>query len=359
MLLPVHPSFGTLAARTVEFALAAFFAAAITIPRVAVAIPPRAVEFRTILAIELRPLAEWPVALHAILARTRKPWALVATAIVAGTVKARLVEPRPRAAILAVATFALLPRLGFAARRPIAEILARPIAELAIGEPSFAALAARRTISTIESRTVATIKLRAISAGLEVPLLATFTIKPRRARSVAEFSVRETAFAALATRRTVAVKLRAIATVEFRAISAGLEIPLLATGAIVAVEARRARPVAIVPAGRSIVIPAAWRTVIAVAGIGALAAFALAKPALGELFLRAAGGAGAALTGRPITPAAGIVVFVAVAGHEGSRRIHFRADQEAIMRARLSGRILTQNRYPLLLKAQLVAGFFR
>src|SRR5205823_7087892 len=121
------------------------------------------------------------------------------------------IELRPRAAILAVATFAALPRLGFAAWRPIAEILARPIAEFAIGEPPLAALAARRTISTIESRTVATIKLRAISAGLEVPLLATFTIKPRRTRPVAEFPVRETAFAALATRRTVAVEFRAIA----------------------------------------------------------------------------------------------------------------------------------------------------
>jgi hypothetical protein len=31
----------------------------------------------------------------------------------------------------------------------------------------------------------------------------------------------------------------------------------------------------------------------------------------------------------------------------------------ACMRARLSSHVLTQNRYPLLLKALLVAGFFR
>src|SRR5437870_1505828 len=55
MLLPVGAAFRALAARTVEFALAAFIA--ITIPRVAVAIPPRPVELRTLSTIELGSLA--------------------------------------------------------------------------------------------------------------------------------------------------------------------------------------------------------------------------------------------------------------------------------------------------------------
>ena len=52
----------------------------------------------------------------------------------------------------------------------------------------------------------------------------------------------------------------------------------------------------------------------------ALLAVALAKPALGELLLGPAGGARPAFAARgTVTPAAGIVVFVSVAGHEGSR----------------------------------------
>src|SRR5207253_1855965 len=200
-----------LPARPVEFALAAFSPVAVAIPRVAVAVPPRPVELRTVVAIELRPIAKRPIAtgtitLHAILTRTRKPRALVATAIVARPVKARFVEPRPSTALVAVATLALLPRLGFAARRPIAEILARPVSEFAVGETPFASLAARRAIAAIEFRTVAAIELRAIAARLEVPLLATVTVKPRRPRPVAEFPVRETPLTALATRRTITVE---------------------------------------------------------------------------------------------------------------------------------------------------------
>jgi hypothetical protein len=73
----------------------------------------------------------------------------------------------------------------------------------------------------------------------------------------------------------------------------------------------------VIAARRGVVIPAARRTVIAVAGIRALFALALAKSPLGKLLLRPASGAGAALAAKwTVTPAAGIVVFVVVAGHE-------------------------------------------
>src|SRR5437667_258136 len=144
MLLPVGAAFGSsrvalaipLAARPVEFALTAFSSVAVTVPA-------RPVELRTLSAVELRPLAEWPVA-----------------------------------------------------------------------------------------------------ARLEVPLLATLTIKPRWAWPVARLAIGEAplgaAFAALATRRAIAVEFRTVATLEFRAISARFEIPLLAAGAVVPVEACRA-----------------------------------------------------------------------------------------------------------------------
>ena len=62
---------------------------------------------------------------------------------------------------------------------------------------------------------------------------------------------------------------------------------------------------------------------VGLAGIGTPLAIALSllagKAALGEFLLGSPGGAGAALAaGGPITPAAGIVVFVVVAGHEWS-----------------------------------------
>ena len=75
-------------------------------------------------------------------------------------------------------------------------------------------------------------------------------------------------------------------------------------------------------ARRIAVLAAAVRTLLAVALAGKVLA---AKAALGKLLVRSAGGAGAALAtagpasaapAGPITPAAGIVVFVAVAGHE-------------------------------------------
>ncbi|WP_229187341.1 hypothetical protein, partial [Bradyrhizobium oropedii] len=64
-------------------------------------------------------------------------------------------------------------------------------------------------------------------------------------------------------------------------------------------------------------------------------------------------------TAGPITPAAGIVVFVAIAGHECSRLgVQLGCKGQPVVRALLAAR-LTQNRHPLLLKAKLVAGFFR
>ena len=70
-------------------------------------------------------------------------------------------------------------------------------------------------------------------------------------------------------------------------------------------------------AGTVIPVEARW-TVFAVAGIRAPLAVAFGfKSPLGEFLLRPAGGAGAAFSARrAITPAAGIVVFVIVAGHE-------------------------------------------
>ena len=66
-----------------------------------------------------------------------------------------------------------------------------------------------------------------------------------------------------------------------------------------------------------------------------------------------------AAPGQPVTPAAGIVVFVAIAGHECSRLgVQLGCKGQPVVRAPLAAR-LTQNRHPLLLKAKLLAGFFR
>ena len=231
MLLPVHAAFRPLAAGAIELAFSPFFA---------VTLPARTVEFRAVGAIKPRPIPERPVALHPILARTRKSRALVTPTIIARTVETRLVETRPCATFFASASLALLPRLGLAARRPIAEILARPVAarpvtEFAVGETSLAPLTAWR--AHLESRTVATIKLRTVAARLEVPLLSALTVKPRGARPIAKLALRETpfraTFAALTSRRTIAIEFRAVAAIELRTISARLEVPFLASSAVV------------------------------------------------------------------------------------------------------------------------------
>jgi len=163
---------------------------------------------------------------------------------------------------------------------------------------------------------------------------------------VGEFPVLE---AAGRTRVVPFAPRRAIVTEMARAIAARLERPLpspaiarrasgerpVATGTIVggtivaiAMEALGC-PIIAKIAARGIVVAAARRTAFAVAAIGPLGAVTLAleilapQPALakflGEFLLRAPGAAGAALAAsRPITPAAGIVVIIVVAGHEGS-----------------------------------------
>src|SRR5438128_2357175 len=99
-----------------------------------------------------------------------------------------------------------------------------------------------RTVATIELRTIAPRTFGACAARLEVPLLAAFAVEPRRTRPVAELPVRDTAFAALATRRAITtiefwtvatVELRTIAALEFGAVAARLEIALFAAGAVV------------------------------------------------------------------------------------------------------------------------------
>ena len=297
MLLPVHPTFRALAPRPIEVAIATFSS-------VTAAIPARTIEFRAI-----RTIAREARAITAVVARA-------------------IVPLPPRLHLAAVAA------LEFPAAIAIAKIPARTVGEFAVGEPAlraaFAALATRRAIVTIE--------LRPIATRLEVPPLtapAVIPIKPLR--PVAELAVGETALGALAARR-------AIIPLEPRSVATRLEVPPLAAPTVVALKPRRARPVAMV---------AARRTIIAVCAKRTLAALALPKTALGELLLGPPCSAGAALApGGPVTPAAGIVVFVFVAGHE---RSHSGLSQKACAPA--SGRILTQNRYPLLLKVKATSRF--
>ena len=115
-----------------------------------------------------------------------------------------------------------------------------------------------------------------------------------------------------------------------------LAISEIAAGAIIPVEALRT--VAEIPARRTIVVAVALAGVglaptrirllakrprtVGLSGIGTPLAVVLpSKPALGELLFRPPRRPGAAFTAeRPVTPAAGIVVFVVIAGHEWSLR---------------------------------------
>jgi hypothetical protein len=279
MLLPVHPPFRPIAARPIKIAALAPFS------RVAVAIPARAIELRTIPTV------------------ARKTRTIATAAITCA-----IVPLPPRLHLAAVAVSKIPSAVA------IAKILARPVGEFAVGEPALRALATRLTIATIELRTITAVEFRTVTARLEVPPLAAstvVTVEPRRTRPVAELAIGELPFRALAARCTVAaIELRSVTSLEFRSIPARLEIPLLAPRAIIPVEPCRARAVAIV---------AARRTIIAVCAKRTLAALTLAKTPLGELLFRPPGSAGAAFaSGGPVTPAAGIVVFVFVAGHEGS-----------------------------------------
>jgi hypothetical protein len=84
---------------------------------------------------------------------------------------------------------------------------------------------------------------------------------------------------------------------------------------------RPIRKRAVAPRTRRITVLAARRTILAGARIRAPFAVRFAgKPALGEFLLRPPRNARAALAaGRTVAPAPGIVVFIAVAGHERSR----------------------------------------
>ena len=313
----------------------------------------RTVEFRTVFAgaIEFRTLAERTVTGGAILARL----------VVARFVKTRLVEiPRTvtRAGIAFATIIALLPRLGIAALRPIAEILARATVGGAtggelLGAAKFSlgtiAVARRpRTVRAIAARPVAVLAETFAARGIG-PLF-TVAVARRVRLFIAEFSVGRSrgragvvAVATIEVRPVAARRVRALvaATVFARlertllavaviarpkilprptVAAVALAIRTIASGTVVAIESRRPRRVAKIPARRTIVTIAGVRLAPARIGLLAIGFVAVAfagKAALGEFLLRSTRCAGAALAaGRAVTPAAGIVVFIIIAGHE-------------------------------------------
>ena len=329
MLLPIGTAFGA-------------------IPRVAIAIPTRAVELRTILArtIEFRTLAKRTIAFGTIAARARKTRTFIAAIAVARLVVTRLVElwtieiPRALASGTRIALrtirrgrLSLLPRFGIAAVpakfpvaiRTTAEILAGAARKLFVAvEFSFRTPGKRpiaaRTITiprpcierAVASRPIAVLA-EPFATRRVGPLLATFS--RRVSFLVAEFPVLETPRRS----RVITTAVRAIATRRVRAfftatIFARPERTLLAVAA-------SGRPVAIRPITaptRCIAIFAARRAIVALSGIRAPFTVSLAaEAALGEFLLRPPRNTRAALaTGRAVAPAAGIVVFIVVAGHE-------------------------------------------
>lgn len=307
MLVPVGAAFGTLA-RPIEFRPVAAASSAVVI---AITTGP----------IKLGTLTERTIARCAIVARAREPRTVLAAAVFATVVT-------------------LLPRLVLAAIAA-AEILARTLAEIL----------ARRTIATRTrvallpglgiaalatiARAVATVGAASRKLALAVEL-AFRTITARRIRAlVAELLVARPAGGT----RVVAIPAarRTVVTAIGGAVTTRLERPLLAVarGAIgegtvatrleaalaailaAAVVALEAGTVAEVAAGCIALLAAAEGAAFAVAAGRAAIAIALAlEAALGEFLLGAARLAGTALGRASITPAAGIVVFVAVARHE-------------------------------------------
>jgi hypothetical protein len=290
-----------------EFTLAALFPVVTT----------RAIKLRPVTAIEFRPLAKWsvtagPIALHAIsrvaiaiprvavaipVARTRETRALVTTTVVTRTIETRFVETRPCAAIVTVATLALLPRLGFAVRWPIAEILAR--AALGIG-PLLAI---------------------AVSAGVRLPV-PEFAILESSGRT----GLAAVAEVALGPRRTiVAIEARAIpAWLEIALLAASALIPVSPRRAVVAAEAFRTALTALKTARPVFSLAAAEGTILTVFLETRLVAVTFKplrpKAAFGELLVRPAWLARAALAAeRAVAPSARSVVFIVVAGHERAR----------------------------------------
>jgi hypothetical protein len=313
--------------------------------------PTGTTEFRPILArpIEFRPLTKWTIPLLTVITRTRKSRTFLAAAIVAFSVKAWLVKiPSALAGRTGIASrpvIALLPRFLIATVvttiRATAEILARTTRKF-----PFAIARRAITVRPIAARTV-TVLAEAFTARRVRPLL-TAAVPRRIGPLVAEFLLGKTGgrtgiatFAVAARRAVVAIVIRAIAARRIRTLLATaiiarakilprFTIRTIAARTVVPVEPRRTRPVAKLAARRIVVVAAAERAAFALTAKAALGAIArssevlAAKAALGEFLLGSAGGAGTALpaplpAGGPITPAArGIVVFVAVAGHEGS-----------------------------------------
>src|SRR5258708_30182616 len=214
-------------------------------------------------------------------------------------------------------------RVGLAIPIATTKILARTaIARVALAIPGRATgkfvVAAEFSFRPIAARGVRSL-LTAALAWRIWPLVAEFLVGKARGR---------TALSALAARRAVvAVIVRAIAPRRVGPLFA------IAAGTVIPVEARRTWRVSVVAARRSAFAFAGVRFacarigllakrlgVIAPAGIRAFFALTLAgKTAFGEFLFRSPRSAGAALAaGRPIAPAAGIVVFVVIAGHQRS-----------------------------------------
>jgi hypothetical protein len=394
MLLPVAAAFG---ARP----------AVIPALSVAIAIPPRTIEFR---AIFTRTFELWTI-----LARPRETRTFVATAIsrvalaipVARLVVTGLVEFRPVEFALTIAarrtlkTFlAFLPGLRFPARRTIAKILARAtipaVAAIstATGEFAFAAklplgpiAVARRSraIGAIAARPVAilakTFAARRVRALVAITpprsvrlLVAELPVgKTRRRASLvaigargvgtlvatAVFALLERALFAAITGVAIAITRVALAitrvalaipvTVEFRPVAARLERALLAVAVTRGTIAER-------PIAAGTVIAAEPRLVATAIAIELLVEFFGPKGAFGEFLLRPPRLAGTALaTVWTVTPAArGVIVFVGVARHERARFYRSNGNGRAA-----NGAYLTQTQVGLLLKDLPVADLFR
>jgi hypothetical protein len=342
-------------------------------PSVALAIAAGAVEFRAISAIfarpvELRTLAKRTITRRAIFARPVKARLVeIARAVARGT----------RGAFAAI--LALLPRLGIAPLRAIAKVLAwtaiRPAAKILARTPIRRAtgeflVAAKFSLGPVtitrRTRAVRTIATRTVTVFAKTfaawRMGSLFAVARRIRLLVTKLSVGgsygRAGVVALTTRRAVvAAEVRAVRARAVRALVAATVFARLERTFFTVATARRAggkRPiaagtiVAIKTRPRRIAEIPAWRAItvaVALAGVGlaparirllvvgsragglaregaplavALVAIALpGKSALGEFLLRAPGGPGTALAARrAITPAAGIVVFIVVAGHE-------------------------------------------
>ena len=268
-----------------------------------------------------------PLKLGTVVARPIEFGPLAERTITRGTIVARARETRT-----ILAAFTLLPGLVFAAITA-AEILARRT----ITTRACIALLPRLGIAALATIAWAVAAIRRAPRKFAVALeLAFRTIATRCVRAlVAEFLVAEPAggagfIAVTAARRTVVTTIgRAItarprrtllaiarSTIGEGTVATRLEAAL-ATAFAAAVVALEARTVAEIAARRITVFAAAEGTAVTTLAWRTAVAIALAlKAALGKLLLGATRLAGPAFGRASITPAAGIVVFVAVARHE-------------------------------------------